>query len=78
MEQGKLFLFLEQLFHHLFVQVPILVFRNVVRTQRNHKATIHKAKQLGCAPMVCVARDTCKGKPLEDPVLTRKKIRLIR
>ena len=73
MEQGKPFLFLEKLFDHLFIQAPILVFRNEVRTQLNHKAAIHKAKQLGCAPMVCVAQDTCKGKPLEDPVHSSEK-----
>jgi hypothetical protein len=47
-----------------------------VRTHLNHKAAIHKAKQLGCAPMVCVAQDTCKGKPLEDPALIRKMLEL--
>ncbi|CAM4986460.1 unnamed protein product, partial [Rotaria socialis] len=40
-------------------KAPILVFRNEVRTQLNHKAAIHKAVQLGCTPMVCVAQDTC-------------------
>ena len=64
------------IFNSLFFQAPILVFRNEVRNHLNHKAVIHKAKQLGCPPMVCVAQDTCKGKPLEDPVLIRKMLEL--
>ncbi|CAF5026682.1 unnamed protein product, partial [Rotaria sp. Silwood1] len=50
-------------------QAPILVFRNEVRTQLNHKAAIHNATQSGNLPIVCVAQDTCKGKPIEDPTL---------
>ena len=54
----------------------ILVFRDEVRAHLNHKAAIHKAKQLGCPPMVFVAQDTCKDKSLEDQVLTRKMLEL--
>ncbi|CAF4412039.1 unnamed protein product, partial [Rotaria sp. Silwood2] len=46
---------------------PILVFRNEVRTYLNNKAVIYKATQIGQEPMVCVAQDTCKGKPIDDP-----------
>ncbi|CAF3029416.1 unnamed protein product [Rotaria sp. Silwood2] len=42
-------------------KAPILVFRNEVRTQLNHKAVSHKAEQVGQTPIVCVAQDTCKG-----------------
>ena len=42
----------------------------------NRKAAIHNAEQLGCAPMVCVAQDTCKGKPIEDPTLIKKLLEL--
>ncbi|CAF4595371.1 unnamed protein product [Rotaria socialis] len=59
-------------------KAPILVFRNEVRTQLNHKAAIHKAAQLGCTPMVCVAQDTCNGKPIEDQMLIKKTFRIIR
>ena len=52
------------------------VFRNEVRTQLNHKAAIHKAKQLECTPIVCVAQDNRKGRPLEDPILIRKMLEL--
>ncbi len=52
-------------------QAPILVFRNEVRTQINNKAAIHNAIQMGYSPMVCVAQDTCKGKPIEDPILVK-------
>ncbi|CAF1215625.1 unnamed protein product [Rotaria sordida] len=57
-------------------QAPILVFRNEVRTQLNHKAAIHNATQSGNLPMVCVAQDTCKGKPIEDPTLIKKLLEL--
>ncbi|CAF4016579.1 unnamed protein product [Rotaria sordida] len=55
---------------------PILVFRNEVRTQLNNKAAIHNAAQLGRIPMVCVAQDTCNGKPIEDSVLIKKLLEL--
>ncbi|CAF4257085.1 unnamed protein product, partial [Rotaria sordida] len=55
---------------------PILVFRNEVRTQLNNKAAIHNAAQLGYVPMVCVAQDTCNGKPIEDPILLKKLLEL--
>ncbi|CAF4871414.1 unnamed protein product [Rotaria socialis] len=55
---------------------PILVFRNEVRTQLNCEAAIHNATQSGYAPIVCVAQDTCKGKPIEDPTLTKKLLEL--
>ena len=45
------------IFNCLFIQAPILVFRNEVRTHLDHKTAIHKAKQLGCAPTVCVAQE---------------------
>ncbi|CAF4426377.1 unnamed protein product [Rotaria sp. Silwood2] len=57
-------------------KAPILVFRNEVRTQLNQKAAIHKAVQLGYAPMVCVAQDTCKGKQIEDQTLIKKLLEL--
>ncbi len=53
------------------------MFRNEVRTHLNHKAAIHNAAQLACASMVCVAQDTCQGKPIEDPILIKKTIRII-
>ncbi len=52
------------------------MFRNEVRTQLNNKAAIHNAAQLACAPMVCVAQDICKGKPIEDPLLMKKLLEL--
>jgi len=42
----------------------------------NNKAAIHKATQMGQASMVCVAQDTCKGKPIEDPLLIKKLLEL--
>ncbi|CAF4937133.1 unnamed protein product, partial [Rotaria socialis] len=36
-----------------------------------NKAAIHNATQSGYTPIVCVAQDTCKGKPIEDPTLTK-------
>ncbi|CAF1233900.1 unnamed protein product [Rotaria magnacalcarata] len=57
-------------------KAPILVFRNEVRTQLNCKAAIHNATQSGCTPTVCVAQDTCKGKPIEDPTLMKKLLEL--
>ncbi|CAF4248904.1 unnamed protein product, partial [Rotaria sordida] len=54
----------------------ILVFRNEVRTQLNNKAAIHKAAEMGQAPIVCVAQDTCKGKSIEDPTLVKKLLEL--
>ncbi|CAF2089237.1 unnamed protein product, partial [Rotaria magnacalcarata] len=38
----------------------------------NHKATNHKAAQLGYTPMVCVAQDTCNGKLIQDQRLIKK------
>ncbi|CAF4499574.1 unnamed protein product [Rotaria sp. Silwood2] len=57
-------------------KAPILVFRNEVRTQLNNKAAIHNAKEMGQRPMVCVAQDTWKGKPIEDPTLIKKLLEL--
>ena len=54
----------------------MLVFRNEVRTKLNNKAVAHKAKLLGEPQMVCVAQDTCKGKPIEDPTLIKKLLEL--
>ncbi|CAM4976455.1 unnamed protein product [Rotaria socialis] len=51
---------------------PILVFRNEVGTQLNCKAAIHNATQSGYTPIVCVAQDTCKDKPIEDPTFMKK------
>jgi ATP-dependent DNA helicase PIF1 len=42
----------------------------------NNKAAIHKATQIGQGPMVCVAQDTCKDKPIEDPTLIKKLLEL--
>ena len=47
-----------------------------MRTQLNNKAAIHKAAQIGQALMICVAQDTCKGKPIEDPTLVKKLLKL--
>ncbi|CAM2728828.1 unnamed protein product [Rotaria socialis] len=41
-----------------------------------NKAAIHNATQSGYTPIVCVAQDTCKGKPIEDPTLTKKLLEL--
>ncbi|CAF5029535.1 unnamed protein product, partial [Rotaria sp. Silwood1] len=57
-------------------KAPILVFRNEVRTQLNHKAVNHKAEQVGQTLIVCVAQDTCKGKPIEDRALIKKMLEL--
>ncbi|CAF4258879.1 unnamed protein product [Rotaria sp. Silwood2] len=57
-------------------KAPILVFRNEVRTQLNNKAVIHKAIEMGQRPMVCVAQNTIKGKPIEDPTLIKKLLEL--
>ena len=54
----------------------MLVFRNEVRTQLNNKAATHKAAEMGEAVSVCVAQDSCKGKPLEDPRLVKKLLEL--
>ena len=59
-----------------FFQAPILVFRNQVRTQLNSKAAIHKAAEMGQALMVCIAQDSCQGKPIEDPRLVKKLLEL--
>jgi hypothetical protein len=42
----------------------------------NNKAAIHKAAQTGQPLMVCVAQDTCKGKPNDDPTLVKKLLEL--
>jgi hypothetical protein len=52
------------------------VFRNQVRTQLNSKAAIHKAAEMGQALMVCIAQDSCQGKPIEDPRLVQKLLEL--
>ncbi|CAF2763621.1 unnamed protein product [Rotaria sp. Silwood2] len=57
-------------------KAPILVFRNEVRTQLNHKAVNHKAEQVGQTPIICVAQDTCKSKPIEDRALIKKLLEL--
>ena len=54
----------------------MLVFRNEIRTQLNHRSAIHNAIQTGCHPMVCVAQDFCKGKAVEEPVLVKKLLEL--
>ena len=61
---------------HSLRQALIRVFRNEVRTHLNHRVAIHNAKQLGCAPMVFVAQDTCKGRSIEDPVRIREMLEL--
>ncbi|CAM4812987.1 unnamed protein product [Rotaria magnacalcarata] len=61
---------LERLRHEEYA--PILVFRNEIRTQLNHKALSHKAQQVGQTPIVCIAQDTCKGKLIEDRALIKK------
>ncbi|CAF3090555.1 unnamed protein product [Rotaria sp. Silwood2] len=57
-------------------KAPILVFRNEVQTQLNNKAAIHKAAEMRQAPIICVAQDTCKGKPIEDSILVKKLLEL--
>jgi hypothetical protein len=52
------------------------VFRNELRTQLNHKAAIRQATQSGQSLIVCVAQDTCKEKPIEDPILIKKLLEL--
>jgi hypothetical protein len=47
-----------------------------VRTQLNYKAAIHHAQQLNYPLMVCVAQDSCQGKPIEDPILIKKLLTL--
>lgn len=54
----------------------MLVFRNEVRTQLNNNAAVHKAKRMGQSQIVCVAEDTCKGKPIEDAMLIKKLLEL--
>ncbi|CAF1689353.1 unnamed protein product, partial [Adineta ricciae] len=57
-------------------QAPMFVFRNEIRTQLNHRSAIHNAVQAGCNPMVCVAQDFCKGKPVEEPAFLKKLLEL--
>ncbi|CAF4431581.1 unnamed protein product, partial [Adineta steineri] len=57
-------------------EAPILAYRNEVRTQVNNKAAVHNAAQLSFQPMVCVAQDSCQGKPIEDPILVKKLLEL--
>ena len=52
------------------------MFRNEVRTQLNNKAAIHNATQIGLPPMLCIAQNTCKGKPIEDRILVKKLLEL--
>ncbi|CAF0949480.1 unnamed protein product [Adineta ricciae] len=52
-------------------QAPMLVFRNEICTQLNHRSGIHNAIQTGCDPMVCIAQDFCEGKPVEEPALLK-------
>jgi ATP-dependent exoDNAse (exonuclease V) alpha subunit len=42
----------------------------------NNKAAIHKAVETGQALMVCVAQDSCKGKPIQDSRLVKKLLEL--
>jgi hypothetical protein len=72
------FIFVFNNFLSVPFQAPILMFRNEVRTQLNNKAVVHKAIQMGQELMVCVAQDTCKGKPIEDPTLIKKLLEIIR
>ncbi|CAF2763694.1 unnamed protein product [Rotaria sp. Silwood2] len=57
-------------------KAPILVFRNEIRTKLNNKASIHNATQIDHPLMVGVAQDTCKGKPIEDPILVKNLLEL--
>ncbi|CAF1526079.1 unnamed protein product [Adineta ricciae] len=50
--------------------------KNEIRTQLNHRSAIHNAVQAGCNPMVCVAPDFCKGKPVEEPAPLKKLVDL--
>ncbi|CAF1691350.1 unnamed protein product, partial [Adineta ricciae] len=53
-------------------QAPMLVLRNEIRTQLNHRSAIHKAVEVGTNLMVCVAQDFCKGTAVEEPALVKK------
>ncbi|CAF1643020.1 unnamed protein product [Adineta ricciae] len=57
-------------------QAPMLVFRNEIGTQLNHRSAIHNAVEVGTNLMVCVAQDFCKGKPVEEPALPKKLLQL--
>ena len=52
------------------------MFQNEVRTKLNNNAVIHNAKEMGQRSMVCVAQDSIKGKPIEDPTLIKKLLEL--
>ncbi|CAF1546875.1 unnamed protein product [Adineta ricciae] len=54
----------------------MLVFRNEIRTQLNHRSAIHNAVEVGTNLMVCVAQDFCKGKAVEEPALVKKLLEL--
>ncbi|CAF1474833.1 unnamed protein product [Adineta ricciae] len=54
----------------------MLVFRNEVRTQLNHRSAIHNAIQTGCNTMVYVAQDFCKGKAVEETIIVKKLLEL--
>ncbi|CAF4921394.1 unnamed protein product [Rotaria socialis] len=45
---------------------PILVFRNILRTQINNRAVLNKAMEMGLQPMVCVAQDYFQRKIIDD------------
>jgi hypothetical protein len=59
-----------------FILLPSRIFQDEIRTQLNNKAAVHKLQQTGHAPMVCVAQDSCNGKPIADPILIKKRLEL--
>lgn len=61
---------------HFWFKAPIFVYRNEVRTHLNNKAAIHNVAQTRQASMVCVAQNTCQGKPIENPTLVKKLLEL--
>ncbi|CAF1544408.1 unnamed protein product [Adineta ricciae] len=54
----------------------MLVLRNEIRTQLNHRSAIHNAVEVGTNLMVCIAQDCCKGKAAEEPALVKKLLEL--
>ena len=49
----------------------MLVFRNTLRTQLNHRAVLNRALELGLQPVVCIAQDYVGGKVIENSRLRK-------
>lgn len=52
------------------------MYQNEVRTRLNNKATIQKATEMEQILNVCVAQDSCRGKPIEDQRIVKKLLEL--